>query len=71
MRIEGHSQYTESPFKGQYGVVQSDFNPRVTLNDSILPLDRTPCILGVTSDPHFKFNAHVKSLVTRVLDCAN
>ena len=24
VRIEGHSQYTESPFKGQYGVVQSD-----------------------------------------------
>ena len=23
-RIEGHSQYTGSPFQGQYGVVQSD-----------------------------------------------
>ena len=36
-------------------------------DNSILPLERTPCILGVTFDPHFKFNAHVKSLVTRAV----
>ena len=40
-------------------------HPQVTLNNSILPLERTPCILGVTFDPHFKSNAHVKSVVAR------
>ena len=36
-------------------------------NNSILPLERTPCILGVTFDfdHHFKFDAHVKSIVTQ------
>ena len=51
--------------------VQSNTHPQVTLNNSILPLERTPCILGVTFDPHFKFNAHVKSLVTRALPRIN
>ena len=35
----------------------------------ILPLERSPCILGVTFDPHFKFNA--KSLVARALPHIN
>jgi len=42
---------------------QSNIHPQVTLSDSVLPLERNPCILGVTFDPHLKFNAHVKSLV--------
>jgi len=48
----------------------SQFNshPQFTLNNSILPHERTPCILGVTFDPHFKFNAHIKSLVTPYQD---
>ena len=46
---------------------QSNTHPQVTLNNSILPMKRTPCILGVTFDPHSKFNAHVKSLVTWAL----
>ena len=46
---------------------QSNTHPQVTLNNSILPLERTQSIPGVTLDPHFKFNAHVKSLVTRSL----
>ena len=52
-----------SLFTPQFG--QS--NPRVTLSNSIMPLERTPCTLGVTFDPHFKINAHVKSVVTRAL----
>ena len=49
--------------------VQSNIHPQVTLNNSILPLERTPCILGMTFNPHLKFNTHVtsKSLVTRAL----
>ena len=35
---------------------QSSTHPQVSLNNSILPLERIPCILGVTFDPHFKFN---------------
>jgi len=45
--------------------------PQLTLNNSILPLERTPCLLRITFDPHFKFNAHVKSLVTGTLPCIN
>ena len=51
--------------------VQSNTHPRVTMNNSILPLERTPCVLGLTFDAHFKFNAHVKSLVTRALPLIN
>ena len=44
---------------------QSNTHPQITLNSSILPLERTPCIIRVTFDPHFQFNVHVKSLVTQ------
>ena len=50
---------------------QSNTHPQVTQNNSMLPLERTPNILGVTFDHHFKFNAHVKSLVTRALPRIN
>ena len=33
---------------------QSNAHPRITLNNSILSLERTACILGVTFDPHLK-----------------
>ena len=46
--------------------------PHVTLNNSILiPLERTPCMLEVTFDPHFKINDHVKSFVTRAASRIN
>ena len=50
---------------------QANTHPRVTLNNSILPLERTPSILDVTFDPHFKFNAHIKSSVTWALPRIN
>ena len=50
---------------------QSNTHPQVTLNNYILPLERIPCILGVTFDPDFKLNAHVKSSVTRALPRIN
>ena len=43
---------------------QSNTHP-ITLNNSLLPFEKTPRTLGETSDPHFKFNAHVKPTVTR------
>ena len=50
---------------------QSSTHIQVTLNNYLLRLKKTPCILGVTFYPHFKFNTHVKSLVTRVLPRIN
>ena len=41
---------------------QSNTHPQVTLNNSILPLERTQSIPGVTLDPHFKFNAPLPML---------
>ena len=32
---------------------KSNTHPQVTLNNSLLPLEKTPCILGVTFEPHF------------------
>ena len=58
-------------FTPQFAKFSTD--PKVTLNNSILPLERTPCMMGVTSNLHFKFNdhVHVKSLVTRALPRIN
>ena len=44
---------------------QSETHPQVTLNNSILHLEKTACMLGVTFDPHFKVNAYIKSIVDR------
>ena len=56
---------TISLFTPQFA--QSSTHLQVTLNSSILPIERTSFILRVTFNPHFKFNAHVKSLVTGYL----
>ena len=45
--------------------------PQVIQNNSLLPLERTHCILGVTFDVHFKSNAYVKSIVTQALPRIN
>ena len=50
--------------------MQSNTRPQVTFNNSLLPLQKTPHILG-TFDPHFKFNAPLKSRVTRALPRMN
>ena len=36
---------------------------QVTLNNSLLPLERTPSRLEVTFNPHFKFSAHIKYII--------
>ena len=52
-------------------IAQSNTHPQVPLNNSLLLLERTPCILGVTYDPYFKFNSHDKPLVTKALPRIN
>ena len=44
---------------------QSHTHPPVTLNDTPLPLERNPRILGVIFDPHFTFTPHITSLIKR------
>ena len=51
--------------------MQSNTHPQVTLINSILSLERTLFVLGVSFDPHIKFDAHVKYLVTRALPRTN
>ena len=53
-------QATITLFTPQFAL--SNTHPQVTLNNSLLPCGRFPCILEVTFDPHFKFNSHVKSI---------
>ena len=44
---------------------QSNTHPTVLLNNTPLPLDKHPRLLGVTLDPHFTFGHHISNLVTR------
>ena len=39
------------------------YHPQVTMNGSIVPLNKNPKILGVTLDPLFTFSPHVKEIV--------
>ena len=44
---------------------QSHTHPTVSLDNTILPLERNPRILGVTFDPHFTFTPHINSIISR------
>ena len=46
-------------------------HPEVHLNNTPLPLERNPRILGVTFDPLLTFNKHIESLCTRVIPRIN
>ena len=50
---------------------QSNTHPQVILNNSMLPLEKTPLIPTVAFDSRFKFWAHIKSIVTRTSLCIN
>ena len=52
-------KFTVTLFTPQF--VRSNTHPQVTLINSLLPLGKTPCILGVTIDPHFNFYAYLES----------
>ena len=42
-----------------------------SLNNSILPLEKTPGILGVTFNPHFKFNSLPRINILKALTGTN
>ena len=39
---------------------RSHLHPNVKIGDDVIPLNRTPNILGVTWDPHLTFGPHVR-----------
>ena len=41
---------------------QGRLHPLIPVDGELLPLDRTPKILGVTFDPHFHFHKHVEAI---------
>ena len=45
---------------------QAQLHPQISINNTILPLDKTPTILGVTFDTSFSFTPHVKSISSKV-----
>ena len=45
---------------------QANFHPQVLINDNLLPLARTPKILGVTFDTFFTFHHHTKAVTTKM-----
>ena len=44
---------------------QSYTHPTVTLNNTTLPLERHPRLLGVTLDPHLTFASHISNIISR------
>ena len=44
---------------------QFNSHPQVSINNSIIPLDKNPKILGVTFDPMFTFGPHIKNITTK------
>ena len=51
--------FTPDPF-------QARFHPKITIADAILPLERTPKILGVLLDTPFAFHHHCEYVANRV-----
>ena len=44
---------------------QFNAHPQITTNNSVLPLEKNPKILGVTFDPQFTFTTHCKNIATK------
>ena len=44
---------------------QSHLHPKVMIGDEVIPLNRTPKILGVTWDTHLTFAAHARNITAR------
>ena len=44
---------------------QSHLHPKVKIGDEVIPLNRTPKILGVTWDTHLTFAAHARDIIAR------
>ena len=45
---------------------ESHTHPNVKLYNKLLPLNRTPIILGLTFDPHMTFSPHIQNIITKV-----
>ena len=45
---------------------QSRYHPQVHINDTLVPLEKTPKILGVVLDTHFNFSSHAAYIATKV-----
>ena len=43
---------------------QSSEHPQITLNNNIIPLNKTPKILGLTYDTHFTFTPHTQNIIS-------
>jgi hypothetical protein len=43
---------------------ESNYHPQVFLHNSILPLNKTPTILGITFDTHMTFTPHINNITT-------
>ena len=44
---------------------QSHYHPQVKIHDSLIPLDRSPKILGINWDTHLNFGAHARTTIER------
>jgi hypothetical protein len=47
------------------GTHQSRYRPSATICNGIIPLDKTPKILGVTWDTHFTFSSHARAIAAK------
>ncbi|XP_018026932.2 uncharacterized protein LOC108682305 [Hyalella azteca] len=47
---------------------QSRYHPSATICNGIIPLNKTPKILGVTRDTHFTFSPHARAVATKATD---
>ena len=45
---------------------QLNYHPQVTINGNLLPLEKTPKILGVTFDPKLTFGIHTTNTTTKI-----
>ena len=45
---------------------QFNLHPQVTINGNLLPLVKTPKILGITFDPKFTFGTHAANVTTKI-----
>src|SRR6201990_617111 len=58
---------TASPEKSSITLIttdkhQSTLHPHVKLNNTIIPLNKFPKILGLTYDTHFNFSKHIQNI---------
>src|SRR6201990_2492486 len=63
------NRMTASPEKSTVTLIttdrhQSSLHPHVKLNDTLIPLNKFPKILGLTYDTHFTFSKHIQNITS-------